>query len=226
MSSQQHSLQHASRSPFTALPPYYPGSQQTLSLEASSTAFSDLDTMDSSQSIGFVLAEPFPPYYPIALTNNLGIVPKNPDIVKRLPHHFPPHVHNGIFSTPIKQCIGTARLPNEQSKISVDKLTQLLQKELLNSHVYGNDFIPLIFPNQLLPIPVNSSLFKKLAAAKIWDPSKSELILKPSSSSKNHVAKWLNSLAKEIGKCFPGLEVKRSWYAGNKMVPPKGSAIV
>lgn len=115
----------------------------------------------------------------------------------------------------------TARLPNEQLKITIEKLAQLQ-----NSRVYGPAFLPFIFPDQFLPVPVDSNLFMKLASAKIWDSTKLEFILKPSSYSENGVDKWLNSLAKGIRECFPGQEVKRSWYAGNKMVSPEGSAIV
>ena len=155
----------------------------------------------------------------------------DPDVVNnsgevRLPHHFPPHVYNSLFSTPIKQHMGTARLPDEQTKISVNKLAHLLDKELSNNCISGPAFICLIFPDQLLPIPVDDTLFEKLVAAKIWDSSKAEFLLNPSSYSENDVAKWLNSLAKGIEKCFPNYKTEWSWYAGNKMVAPKGSAIV
>ena len=231
MMSQQHS------SPFSNLLPYYPGSQQTLSLDernvSGSTQLSEPDIMSSSPSVGsdYVLPAPLPPYYPIPLTNNLGIVLTDPDIfnhsgVIRLPNHFPPQVQSTIFSTPIKQRLGTACLPNERSKITIDKLTQLLQKELENHCHHGPDFISLIFPDQVLPIPVDPSFFSKLASAKIWSRKARTFICKPASYSEDDIAEWLNHLTERIEKCFPDHKVKRSWYARNKMVPPKGSAII
>lgn len=224
--SQEHS------SPFSELPPYYPGSQQTLSLDqhdaSGSTQLSGPGIMGSNPYMGsdYNLAPLLPPYYP------LGIVLTNPDIFNpsgatRLPRHFLPLPGvNPSFSTPLKQRMGTTRLPNEQSKITVDKLAQLLQKELEDNRVYGASFVRLIFPDRILPISVGPRLFKKLEYAKIWDSTKCELTCKPSSYSEDDIAEWLNALATGIGKCFPRHEVKRSWYAGNKVVSPMGSAII
>lgn len=227
--SQQHS------SPVSDLPPYYPGSQQTLSLHntTGSTQLSEPPTCPP-QFLGsnYVLAAPLPPYYPMPLTGtNLGLDQANVDFANHsqqvsLPSHFPPRFTNTIFSTPIKQRLGTARPANEQSKITVEKLAQLLHKELEHSRVNGSDFISLIFPDQLLPIPVDEKLFKKLESAKVWDKKKQKLFSEPSSHSEDDIAVWLNSLAKDIAKCFPDLKVKRLWYAGNKMVAPQGSAIL
>lgn len=122
--------------------------------------------------------------------------------------------------------MGTSRLPNEQSKITVDKLAQLLHKELQDSRVFGPDFVPLIFPDRSLPIPVDSHFFEKLASANIWDPISCRFSLKLHSYSENDVAKWLNRLADGIRKCFPDQTVKQVWSAGNKMVSPEGSAIM
>ena len=226
--------QHSS--PFSDLPPYYPGSQRTLSLDEpnsmGSTQISE-PPAGPSQFMGsnYVLAAPLPPYYPMPLTNNLGFTQANVDFPNQsqkvmLPNHFPPHFRNTIFSTPVKQRLGTSRPANEQSKITVDKLAQLLHKELENTRVNGPDFIPLIFPDQFLPIPVDEKLFEKLRSAKVWDKKRQKLFSEPSSFSEDDIAVWLNSLANEITKCFPDLKVKRVWYAGNKMVAPQGSAII
>lgn len=224
-------------SPFSDLPPYYPGSQQTLPLDESNaieSQFSEpaIDT-GPPQFLGsnYVLAAPLPPYYPMPLTNNLRITQANIDFANQpqqitLPAHFPPHFTNALFSTPIKQRIGTARPANEQSKITVEKLAQLLNKELEHGRVNGPDFIHLIFPDQSLPIPIDEKLFRKLASAKVWDKRKQKLSFEPSSHSEDDIAAWLNSLAKEIAKCFPDVKLKRLWYAGNKKVAPEGSAIL
>ena len=164
--------------------------------------------------------------------NNLGPAQANVDFVANhsqqvtLPSHFPPHFTNAIFSTPIRQCLGTSCPGNEQSKITVDKLAQLLHKELENNRVNGPDFIPLIFPDRFLPIPIDEKFFNKLESAKVWDKRKQKFVSEPSSFSEDDIAMWLNSLAKGIEKCFPDLKVKRLWYAGNKMVAPQGSAIL
>jgi hypothetical protein len=220
MISPQHS------SPFLDLPPYYPGSQHTLSLDErdGSTQSSEPNATSSSPGSDYVLAKLLPPYYP-------GVVPTSFDIFDRsgqfkLPNHFPPEVRNAVFSTPFKQRIGTTRLPNERSKISVDKLADLLEKELEDNRIEGPSFIPLLFPDRILPIPVNSNLFAKLASSKLWNPLKREFYDKPPSESEDGVAEWLNTLAKKIGEYFPGHEVKRHWYSGNKSVPPMGSCIV
>jgi hypothetical protein len=167
------------------------------------------------------------------LANNLGLAQANLNVnfannsqQVSLPSHFPPHFPNTLFSTPIKQRLGTARPANEQSKITVDKLAQLLHKELEDSRTNGADFIPLIFPDQFLPIPIDNKLFEKLASAKVWNKKKQKLFSEPSSYSEDDVALWLNSLAKDIAKCFTNLKVKRFWYAGNKMIAPQGSSIL
>jgi hypothetical protein len=214
ISPQQHS-------PFFDLPPYYPGSQHALSLDERDES-SEPNIASSSTGSDYVLATLLPPYYP-------GTVPTSSDIfdrAARLPNNFPPEVRSAQFSTPLKQRMGTTRLPNEQSKISVDKLADLLEKELEDNRIEGNAFIPLLFPDRILPIPVNSTLFTKLASAKLWNSRKQEFNSNPPSWSEDGVAEWLNNLAKIIGECFPGHEVKRCWYAGNKSVPPMGSCIV
>jgi hypothetical protein len=168
------------------------------------------------------------------LTNNLpSLVRANVDFTNHshqvtLPSHFPPDFPNTIFSTPIKQRLGTSRPANEQSKITVDKLAQLLHKELENSRVEGSDFISLMFPDQFLPIPIDEIFFNKLASAKVWDKKKQKFFSEPSSFTEDNTALWLNSLAEEITKCSPNLNLKvnRVWYAGNKMVAPQGSAIL
>jgi hypothetical protein len=94
--SQQHS---SDSSPFFDLPPYYPGSQHTLSLEehdvSGPTQFSEPDTTSlsparGSESSDYFLAAPLPPYYPVSLTDSLGIVLTNPNIINHssLPHYF------------------------------------------------------------------------------------------------------------------------------------------
>jgi hypothetical protein len=224
--------QHSS--PFPDFPPYFPGSQQTLLLNASGSGSGSIQPDTTSplpSGSDYILNPPFPPYYPPALTNNLGIVSQTPDNFNhseemRFPDHFPPQTKNSLFSTPIKQRIGTASPPHEQSKITVDKLAKLLQKELETNRKCNPAFIPLIFPDRFLPIPVDAELFKVLLGAKIWDSFNRKLILRPSSYSEDHIALWLNSLAEKMGECFPGHEVKRSWYAGNKAIAPKGSAII
>lgn len=225
--SQQHS------SAFSDLPAYYPGSQQTLSLDERNATGSEPATYPPSfLTSNYVLAAPLPPYYPMPLTNNLvGIAQANDDSPNQpqqitLPNHFPPHFTNALFSTPIKQCLGSSRPSNDQSKITVDKLAQLLHKELEHSRLNGPEFIPLMFPDRFLPIPINDDLFKKLASAKIWDKRKQKFSFEPSSYREDDIAEWLNSLAKGIEKCFPNLKVKRYWYAGNSMVAPQGSTIL
>jgi Fungal protein kinase len=224
--SQQHS------SPFSDLPPYYPGSQRTLSLdECSEVGSTQLSEPPQFLGSNYVLAAPLPPYYPMPLINNLGLVQADVDFANHsqqvtLPPHFPPQFTNAIFSTPIKQRLGTSRPANEQSKITVDKLAQLLHKELEDSRVNGSDFISLIFPDQFLPIPIDEKFFDKLESAKVWDKKRQKLFSEPSSFSEDDIAVWLNSLAEEVAKCFPDLKVKRLWYAGNKMVAPQGSAIL
>jgi hypothetical protein len=163
------------------------------------------------------------------LTNNLGFAQANVNSLNQqitLPSHFPPHFTNALFSTPIKQRLGTARPSNEQSKITVEKLAQLLHKELEDSHVNGPDFIPLIFPDQFLPIPIDDNLFKKLASSGVWNKRKQKFSFEPSSHSEDDIAIWLNSIAEEIAKCFPDRVVKRLWYAGNSIVSPQGSTIL
>jgi hypothetical protein len=132
------------------------------------------------------------------LMNNLGIAqadgddsPNQPQQIV-LPSHYPPHFANTLFSTPIKQRLETAHPANEQSKIMVDKLTQLLQKELEHSRLSGPDFIPFIFPDKFLPIPIDDKLFKTLASAKVWDRKQKKLFSTPSSHSEDHIAAWLN----------------------------------
>jgi hypothetical protein len=226
--SQQHSF------PFPDLPLYYPGSQQTLSLDernsSGSTQFSE--PMISTPFLGtnYVLPSPLPPYFPMPLTNNLGIAPTNVDPADNskktvLPGHYPPSFPNSPFSTPFKQRIGTSRSPHENTKITVNKLAELLEKELENSRVNGPNFIPLIFPDRNLPIPIDDSFFTKLESAQIWNKRTKKLNSKPASYSEDDVTIWLNTLASKIATCFE-LEVQRTWYAGNKMVPPRGSAIV
>jgi hypothetical protein len=51
----------------------------------------------------------------------------------------------------------------------VNKLKQLLQKELEDSHVNSPDFISLIFPDQFLPISIDDKLLKRLVSSKVWD---------------------------------------------------------
>ena len=214
ISPQQHS-------PFFDLPPYYPGSQHALSLDDRDDS-SEPNITNSSTSSGYALATLLPPYYP-------GTVQTSSDIFDRdfrLPNNIPPEVRNAVFSTPVKQRMGTTRLPNEQSKISVEKLANLLEKELEDNRIEGNSFIRYLFPDQILPIPVNPTLFSKLESAKLWNPYKHEFNSNPPSRSEGGVAKWLNDLAENIKKCFPGHEVKRFWYSGNKDVPPLGSCIV
>jgi hypothetical protein len=188
--------------------------------------------MNSTPFIGsnYVLAPPLSPYFPMPLTNNLGIASTNVDPADNskkmvLPGRFPPFFPNSPFSTPVKQSIGTSHPPNEQSKITVNKLAELLEKELKHSRVNGANFIPLIFPDRILPIVVEENFFIKLVSATIWNKRKKILTSKPSSYSEDDNADWLDTLASKIATCF-GLEVQRSWYAGNKMVPPRGSAIV
>ena len=218
-------------SPFSDLPPYYPGSQRTLSLDERNPIEST-QLSEPPQGSSYVLSAPLPPYYPMPLTNNFpSLVPANVDLTNHsrqvtLPSHFPPDFPNTIFSTPIKQRLGTARPANEHSKITVDKLAQLLHKELENNRVHGSDFIPLIFPDQFLPIPIDETFFNKLAAANVWDEKKQRFFSEPSSFNEDNTALWLNSLAEDIAKCSPNLKVKRVWYAGNKMVAPQGSAIL
>jgi hypothetical protein len=225
-------------SPAYSLPVYFPGSQQSLSLvdapesiqlsESPITNSSPSDNLNLNYSPDNQLNYPLDDHSILPSDNNLPIDPNIFDSSGplRLPSHFPPHVYNAIFSTPIKQRMGTSRLPNEQSSITVDKLAQLLHKELQDSRVYGPDFVPLIFPDRSLPIPVDSHLFEKLASANIWDPLRCRFSIKPHSYSENDVAKWLNRLADGIRNCFPGQTVKRVWSSGNKMVSPEGSAII
>lgn len=228
------------QSPLSELPPYYPGSQRMLSLDESNvieSAQSSEHPLSSASSAcsEYILPAPLPPYYPMPLMNNLLIAPANLGVPNQtnkntLPLHFPPSFQNALLSTPVKQRVGTARLPHEQSKITVDKLAQLLQKELEQSRVYGPDFIPLIYPDQSLPIPINDNFLKTLAEAGIWHPRNGKLV-RPKSHSEDDIANWLNlitdTIAESFAESFPDLKVKRRlWYAGNKMVPPKGSAIV
>lgn len=213
ISPQQHS-------PFFDLPPYYPGSQHALSLDEHDE--SEPNIASSSTGSDYVLPALFPPYYPGTVTTSSDIFDRD----AKLPNNFPPEIRNALFSTPMKQRMGTTRLPNEQSKITVDKLADLLRKELEDNRIDGHAFIPLLFPDKNLPIPVNTTLFTKLTSAKLWNSSKCEFTRKPPSQSEDGVARWLNNLAKKIGDCFPSHDVKRFWYAGNKAVPPLGSCIV
>ena len=96
-------------SPISDLPPYYPGSQHTLSLDRRNA--SDTQLSDPAPSKSQLLSSDYPlvpPYYPMPLMNNLGIA--QPNVVPNyLPNHFPPHFANTIFFTPVKQRLGTAR---------------------------------------------------------------------------------------------------------------------
>ena len=223
--SQQHS------SPFSELPPYYPGSQRTLSLDEHNGIGSTQNSEPQSMGSNYFLTAPLPPYYPMPLTNNQGIDQPNVDLANQsqqlpLPRHFPPHFTDAIFSTPIKQRLGTARPSNEQSKITVDKLAQLLHKELEDKRVSGPDFISLIFPDQDLPIPIDDKFFKTLESAKVWDKKKQKFFFEAASYSENDIANWLNNIVAKIAKCFPSLKVNRVWYAGNKSTAPQGSTIL
>jgi hypothetical protein len=135
----------------------------------------------------------------------------------------------GITSTPVLYRMSAMRPPGDNSLISAHQLEDCLQKELHGNVVVTSPqfFLDLLWPNNMMPLPINYNIFPTLVKNGVWDSVHDCFVNGPVSYTEVDMARWLNALGGMLGIFTTqyGVERRRVWYPGNCNKSPEGLTI-